>query len=316
MKIKSKKSFWDKFPDNVYKRNLDTMKLLVSWDNFQSNIVKIRNKSDIPTEGFKNNQEIEKWWDRLGEKSDNFFTTNDYLAKRKKLLYLKKRSYGEFLKEQEWINSEIPINKFHKRVDEIIQKYKLPYNFRDFIEKYILCNKISAPSTNFALSFNFGPERKLELETGKDWKDQIRWISLITYARLTEREIRLATKELRDHQKHYLSPTLTQDIRVHTDIDKAIAIEKKMDKRIRKTEEKSTNGYLEEVKKKYGEKKYKETVKLWREQGLKPTKKEVIRITSKEIAKEFFGSTLKANLVRQIYSRVKKERFKRFGKVM
>jgi len=317
MKIKSKKSYWDKFPDNVYRRNLDTMKLLVSWDKFQSDTERIRSKSDIPMGGLKTGQEIEKWWDRLGEKSDKFFAaTDDYLAKRKRLLYLKKRRYRDFLKEQENINAEVPVNKFHKGIDEIIKKYRLPYNFRGFIEKYILSNKISAPSTNFVFSFSFHPGRTLELETGKNWKEQIKGISLITYARLTEKEIRFAVKELRSHQKYYLPPTVTQDVRVHIDIDKAIEIEQKMKKREWKLKKRYI-GYLAELEKASQKSEYyKKEFEKWKKKRPNEIEKEIKKYTSKEIAKEYFGTEEKAPLVRQIYSRVKKEREKRFGKIV
>ena len=159
---------------------------------------------------------------------------------------------------------------------------------------------IFLPSTNFSLSLN--PEAR---------KGTAKWVEIRAYTRLTEEEIRNAMIILREFQKHYLPPQLTEDIRKHQDIDKAIAIEKEMRRRIKKTYQKP-DWYLQQVRKKYGEEEFERVKKL------NPTRieKEIIKYTSKEIAKKFFGSSKKAGLVRQIYSRLQKERVKRFRKTM
>ena len=84
-----------------------------------------------------------------------------------------------------------------------------------------------------------------------------------------------------------------------------------MKRRIKKTYQRP-NRYLEEVKKQYGEKEF-ERVKRLNPQLIE---KEIIKYTSKEIAKKIFGTPKKEALVRQIYSRLRKERKKRFGEIV
>ncbi len=284
-------------------KNLDTMKLLVSWDKFRGDVSQLREKYSIPLKGFPNSNEFKKWDKKLCRASDAFWETKDYRNKRKKLLLLREKDYRQFLVEQDLINKEVPINKFNQSIKDLLNEYNPPYNFLDALRMYIYYNKISMiflPSTNFSLSLN--PEAR---------KGTAKWVEIRAYTRLTEEEIRNAMIILREFQKHYLPPQLTEDIRKHQDIDKAIAIEKEMRRRIKKTYQKP-DWYLQQVRKKYGEEEFERVKKL------NPTRieKEIIKYTSKEIAKKFFGSSKKAGLVRQIYSRLQKERVKRFRKTM
>lgn len=305
-KIKNKRPKSKNIHFFLHGKNLDTIKLLVSWDKFQVDLLQLRKDFSIPSEGFFNSEELKKWHEKLCQDSDDFWTTEDYRNRRKKLLLLRKKDYRQFLIEQEFINKEVPINRFNQSIKNLAKKYNLPYNFLDAIKMYIYHNKIVSiflPIANFSLCID--PEGR---------KGTAKWIELKTYARLTEKEIRRAMNSLRELQKHYLPAVLTEDIRKHQDTDKAIYIEKEMNKRIRKTEEKP-DSYLEKVRKRYGEEEYKRTIKKWRAEGIEPMKKEIIKYTSREIAKKIFGSEKKANLVRQIYSRLQKEREKRFGKI-
>lgn len=111
-------------------------------------------------------------------------------------------------------------------------------------------------------------------------KNKAKWVELKTYARLTEKEIREAIKILREMQDYYLPPNLSRDIRVHKNIDHAIKAEKEMAKKKRKTEEDFES---------------------------------ILKHTSAEIAEDIFGNVAKANLVRQMCRRIKKEREELFG---
>ncbi len=286
----------------LHGKNLDTMKLLISWDKFQRDLSKLRKSFSIPLEGFSNNEEVKKWDENLCHDSDNFWKTEDYKNKRKKLLLLKEKDYRQFLIEQELINKEVPINKFSQSVEDLVIKYHLPYNFLNAIRMYIYYGKITSiflPDTNFSFSLNSEGRR-----------GTAKWIEIRTYAQLTEEEIRIAMKGLRQMQKHYLPLVLTEDIRKHRDTDKAIEIEKEMKQRMIKTYQKP-DWYLQQVRKAYGKKEFERVKKL----NPARIEKEIIKYTSKEIANKIFGNYKKANLVRQIYSRIQKERKKRFGEI-
>jgi hypothetical protein len=286
----------------LHGKNLDTMKLLISWNKFRVDVLQLRKDFSIPLEGFSNSEELKKWDEKLCQNSDDFWETKYYKNRIKKLLLLRKKDHRQFLIEQENINKEVPINKFNQSIKDLLKKYSLPYNFLDTIRMYIYHNKIMPvflPDTNFSLSLD--PEGR---------KGTARWIEIRTYARLTEKEIRDAMSSLRELQKHYLPFMLTKDIRKHQDIDRAINIEREMEQRRRKTYQ-TPDWYLQQVRKAYGEKEFERVKKL------DPTRieKEIIKYTSKEIAKKILGSAKRGNLVRQIYSRLQKEREKRFGKI-
>jgi hypothetical protein len=286
----------------LHNKNLDTMKLLTSWDKFQVDVGKIREDFSIPLEGFSSGEEAKNWDKNLCQSSDDFWETKYYRDKRKELLLLKEKDYRQFIIEQKFVNDEVPINKFNQSIESLVIKYHLPYNFLSTIRIYVCYGKITSmflPATNFSLSFD---------PSGR--KGTAKWVEIKTYAQLTEKEIRDAVKFLRHMQKHYLPPTLTKDVRIHQDIDRAIKIEKEMKQRIKKIVEKP-DWYLGLVKKQHGEKKFEEVKKnnLWR------VEKELVKYTSKEISNKFFGTPKKADLVRQIYSRLQKERKKRFGEM-
>ena len=302
-KIKNKGSKSKNVHSRQNNKNLDTIKLLVSWDKFQTDTLQLRKDFSIPPKGFLHTKDLKKWDEKLCRDSDTFWETEDYKNKRKKLLLLRKKDYRQFLIEQNLINKEVPINKFNQSIKNLIKKYNLPYIFLNAIKSYIYHNKISTifpPCTNFSLCLD--PEAR---------KGSARWVEIRIYSQLTEREIRNAINDLRGFQKHYLPPLLTKDTRKHHGIDKAIAIEKEMKRRIKKTYQRP-NRYLEEVKKQYGEKEF-ERVKRLNPQLIE---KEIIKYTSKEIAKKIFGTPKKEALVRQIYSRLRKERKKRFGEIV
>ncbi len=304
-KIKNKRPKSKNIHFFLHSKNLDIIKLLVSWDKFQVDLLQLRKDFSIPPEGFSSNEEFKKWDEKLCRDSDAFWETEDYKNRRKKLLLLRKKDYRQFLIEQELINEDVPINKFNRAIRNLVNKYHLPYNFLDAIRMYVYHNKIASiflPSTNFSLSLD--PEGR---------KGTARWIEIRTYALLTEKEIRSAVKSLRSFQKHYFSPNLTQDVRVHKNIDVAIDIEKEMKNtdRIRRKEGKA-DSYLEKVRKQHGEKAYREAIRKQRAEGIKPIKRKINKYRSREIAKKIFGTPEKENLVRQIYSRLQKERKRLF----
>ncbi len=284
-------------------KNLDTMKILVSWDKFNLDVLKLRKVFSIPPKGFSNNEKIKKWNKKLSQDSDAFWETKDYKNKRKKLLLLKKKNYTQFLIEQDLINKEVPINKFNQAIKNLIKKYNLPYNFLETIRLYIYHNKILPiflPVENFSLCVD------TEARNGT-----AKWVEIKAYTRLTEKDIRNAMNGLRKLQKHFLPPVLTGDIRKHQDVDRALTIEREMQKRIKKIYQKP-DSYLETVKKQYGKEEFERVKKL----NPQRVEREIIKYTSKEISKKIFGTSKKDALVRQIYSRLQKERKKRFGGIV
>lgn len=136
-------------------------------------------------------------------------------------------------------------------------------------------------------------------------------VSLITYARLSTKEEKMAIKELRQDQKRYLDPILTKQVRQKKNIERDIAVEKEM--ATRKPSEEKITGYLKLAKKEY-EKGLKTTEKFNKIKKLHPNDVEIIKSkTSKDIARNILGNKKHADNARQIVSRIKKKKEKMFG---
>ena len=128
-KIKNKRPKSKNIHFFLHGKNLDKIKLLVSWDKFQVDVLQLRKDFSIPPKGFLSTKELKKWDKKLSRDSDAFWETEDYKNRRKKLLLLRKKDYRQFLIEQELINKEVPINKFNQAIKNLVSKYHLPYNF-------------------------------------------------------------------------------------------------------------------------------------------------------------------------------------------
>jgi hypothetical protein len=280
----------------------DTLKLLFSFDQFLADIKIIRKNFDIPLNGFEEGKDCGKWLHNLAEKTD---LRIEEILRDQELRKLWQNNGIEYRKRKDILINEAPLNKYRNTLKDLVKKYTLPFNLLDAIELFILYNKPSviAPSSNFSLSMN--PEAR---------KNTAEYISIKAYAPLTEKEIKIATEMLRSMQKHYLPKSVSRDIKTKHDVDKMLEIEAEMKKRLFKRTESYTD-YLALLKKSYdrgdiNERQFKETKK----KHLHDIKIEE-KYTSREISKIFFGSHQKAYLVRQICSRLAKERKIRFGKV-
>lgn len=192
---------------------------------------------------------------------------------------------------------ELPINKFYDSIEALVVKYNLPYNFLSAVKAYILLGKIISlylPASSYAIAFS--PK-----------KGKAKWIDLRVYSRLTEKEIRQAIKDLRIDQGHYLTPALNLDIRIRKNIDVVLDMGEKMKKRRLKAGE-IVSDYLEKVRKQYGENQYKLAKKTNPSHITK-----IKKYTSENIAKETLNDKKRDYLIRQINSRLRKERKKLFG---
>jgi len=257
---------------NVYNENLFIIKLLTTYPEFLNDVKDIREKIKIPKRGFKNTKDKDNWYEKIIKNLPS---------------------------ETACPNQDI----FFNSAENLVNKYKLRYNFFRHIENYLLYGKIDAPKYNFDVSI--GPDPR-GFRSDK-------WISIKAYAPLTKIEIREATKKLLSLQKEFLPEKVTLDLRPKIDIDKALMIEKEMKKRgIKKhTKYEGYLSYIEEAFKRGScSKEEFEKAKKLNPQGIK---REIEKYTSREISFTFFKTREKDHLVRQIYSRLKKKREQLFG---
>lgn len=122
------------YSKSTHKKNLDLMKLLISYDKFQDDVKEIRDYMCITDGGISTEAESIKKWNKTIAKKDE---------------EIRKSSIHE--KESKEPNRKIPTNYITLMIDSLIEKYNLPKNFRYGLRKYIMFGEVSAPSNNFAL---------------------------------------------------------------------------------------------------------------------------------------------------------------------
>jgi len=183
MKLKPKKLHLS------YKKNLDNMKLLASFDEFQILVHDARKFLSIPTEGLLNDQESEKWHMEFYKKSDAILESKNFQEQLKEISdKLKSEEINRDIanKRSRLLFQKIPINYLTDRVDFIIDKFYLPLNYKNSVRQYILLNKLNAPYNNFSV----GPYIDVKKIS------EARFVPITIYARLTKEEIKDLKKEI------------------------------------------------------------------------------------------------------------------------
>src|SRR3989338_10314851 len=183
MKLKSKK------PHLSYKKNLDNMKLLVSFSEFQDLVKDARKFLDIPDAGLLDDQESASWHTEFVKKSDAIIESKDFQDQFRKVG--KKLESGKITRaianeQLKLLSQKIPINYLTNTVNFIVDKFYLPLNYHNSIRRYILLNKLEAPYNNFVI----GPYPDVKKISG------IRIVPITIYARLTKEEIKDLKEEI------------------------------------------------------------------------------------------------------------------------
>ncbi|KKQ27025.1 MAG: hypothetical protein US42_C0016G0010 [Candidatus Magasanikbacteria bacterium GW2011_GWC2_37_14] len=163
MTKKNKKTNAFEILPKIHRVNLDLMKKVVYSEKFQSDILKIRSIFGINKDGFLNSQENSLWHKKMVLQTDIDSTNKKYLKalkeigiKRDKGLYKRLSDYESELKIVN--DTYIKLNYFNQLITEVVLRYNLPVHYKDSIRNYIFFNKVHAPSTNHAISFDFNKE--------------------------------------------------------------------------------------------------------------------------------------------------------------
>ncbi len=176
------------------RKNLDNMKLLISYSEFQQAVKEARKYLDIPENGFnKDNPEtIEQWTRKIDKRSDQMMESADFI---RQLKMVREKLRGEEIgmhmakKQSQLLHYKIPWNYLTNTSKFLTEKFNIPENYEYPIRQYIISNYINAPTSNFS-----GGEYPA-------WKrpKEIRYIPIKIYARLTDTDL----KELKRHVDRY-----------------------------------------------------------------------------------------------------------------
>jgi len=164
-----------------YRRNLDQMKLLISDAEFQGIVRGAREYINIPADiGLKGEDANQQWVDYMDKKSDEIMNSQRFIDQELKIKN-KIRDIGLKMtrKQMNLFYDQIPWNYLWNRVDFIIEKFRLPIHYKDYIQDYITFGKIDAPSHNYEGGlYPAGVSSK-----------EARYIPLKVYTRLTQDEL-------------------------------------------------------------------------------------------------------------------------------
>jgi len=248
-----------------HQKNEIRMKLLVTLDSFQEDIRVVRKEMKIPMEGFSNSSDFRNWYEKkFIEESDKIIYSNSFTEKTKKVNNIK--NYPDYLKENWKLKDEIPINRIKNRQEMLCEKYYLPSNFGvdgsgpygSPLFMYITQNSIKPPSNNWVIQ-----------QDAEGRKGTTRWLSMVTFAPLSKKELKEAEKVLASLQKHYFPKGITHSTRSKKQFERDLEIYNELSKRKKKpVKRKQPTGFLVNAKKqvskkdyeKYYEKKYREKI--------------------------------------------------------
>jgi len=169
--------------------NLSNMKLLISDPLFQKEIKIIRKHLNIDPDKVSNDKEFRKWYKKFTEKNFRIYESKEFFEKEKKIkkqLKGLKIRHSTFNKRINLLYEELPLSYLSQRIEFLIEKFNIPLNYKDYLEKYITRGIISAPYRNYVIA----PHSLFKKPYGKPHT------SINIYSQLTNQEIKDLKKDL------------------------------------------------------------------------------------------------------------------------
>lgn len=182
----------------------------------------------------------------------------------------------------------------------VLDDCRLPANFKKPLYKNIIFNETWVPPQNFFIDVS--DEFKRDHVSGEILQYP-KTISLVTFKALSTEEQKFALAKLAHFWEKYFPPHLSKRTRLrNTDPnDKYLLVEEMRGRKMKDVFEESS--YLKIIKRDRGDSVYKETKKSNpNETTLKESKR-----TSKDVAKDLYGTKKKAGAARTANSRLKKK---------
>lgn len=200
-----------------YLANLANMKLLVTYPEFQAIVTEVRKKLDIPEGGIKTDEELERWTDKHEVASDAVIEDPGYLARRRAIIdefESGKIDREEFNRRANLHHEKVPINYRFARARFVVDKFGLPENYVEHVDRYIVLGRITAPYHNFVL----GPWGELRHD---EKFSTVRRIPVTFYTTPTEEDIQLVKEEVERFAKQRGLPRYN----VLKNVDRNLSIE-------------------------------------------------------------------------------------------
>lgn len=213
---RSRKDLALRFP--ALQNNRDTMKLLVSYPEFQEDIKEARKYLEIPPMGIdqKDDQANQKWHDDFITRTDKMTASEAFKTQERAIrekLQNKEIDIRMANKQSRLLYSKLPVNYFTQTCKYLVEKFNLPGNFDYYIHQYILFNIVGAPPSNFVI----GP---FELTTPLS---EVRQVTVTVFAKLTDEELKQLKKEVNRFGKNLPKFKKLKDIDKKLDFEQWLA---------------------------------------------------------------------------------------------
>ncbi len=118
--------------------------ILIARPDFQGDVKALREKFNIPMDGFKDEKTNQKWHHEFYKSSDDYFD-NIWANRRDEIIKLKeKRKFLEAERLQKEINDTAPINTYRIAIKNLLKKYKVSLRWEESIRRYLLFNNIDS----------------------------------------------------------------------------------------------------------------------------------------------------------------------------
>lgn len=116
------------------------IKVLINRPDFQEDVINLRTKWKIPSDGIKNEEDNQNWNTQLDIDTDEYYD-KEWPKYRPEIIKLKER--GKFREAEEKTkeaNAKAPLNAFNSDLWGVIRKYRLSPNWHNGIRRYLLFN--------------------------------------------------------------------------------------------------------------------------------------------------------------------------------
>lgn len=168
----------DEYIQKASSRLKQAIKVLVSKPSFLDVVLILRKKWGIPNEGFKSQSDIDDWYQKINEDTEQYFK-HFWPPKRQELVELKsKGNLAEHKKVLDEFNNKAPQNAFLIDVKKLTHEQKLSPRWTNGIRRFLLFNDLSnmgifiGPVISTKLDLEFGTETiSLEIEANTTLED-------------------------------------------------------------------------------------------------------------------------------------------------
>jgi len=191
--------------------NLSNMKLLISDPLVKKEIGIIKKHLKIDPNKLSNDKEFGKWYKKFTEKNFKIYESKEFIKKeiklKRQLKELKIRR-STFNKQINLLYEELPLSYLSQRIEFLIEKFDIPFNYKNYLEKYITRGIISAPYRNYGIT----PHSLFKKPHGKPYT------SINIYSQLTNQEIKDLKEDLewaaRKLPKYRILKNIDQNLKI------------------------------------------------------------------------------------------------------